>query len=337
MRILFDSYNTVMQNSGGGVQMRIGKMYNYLRGIDSIEKVKLYDKWSDKLCDYDILHIFKDNIDDVNLISYAKSSGLKIVVSSVIPQMDVAKIKLGLFLQKIVKINNTFSLLRLGLQLSDAIVAQTIQEADFISKIYNIKKEKIHIIPNGVKESILDQYDPTKKKDIVLCVGRFDHNKNQLSLIKAIKDLGLPLHFVGGPSVEEKHYYNECKNLATGDNNIVFHGWLQNESKELLNLYQRAKVVVLISHKEIFGNSLIEGAASGANLVASNSIPTSEWEFNEHCVRVSPDSVQDIRKGIENAFYMPLSSFNHYKVINLFSWPKIAERYYNLYNNLMNQ
>lgn len=315
--------------------MRIKKMLEYLHSRPDVESVKLYDKWHDKLTDYDIIHIFKDSLDCIGLMDYAKEAGLKTVLSSVIPQMYEARIRFALAIQRIIRVQNTYSMLFRGLDLSDAIVAQTRQEADFINKIYGISRAKIHIIPNGVNETLLDRYHNTTAKDIVLCVGRFDTNKNQLSLIRALKNSGIPLHFVGGSAVNEKSYYEECRKVADHDGNIVFHGWLGNDSEELANLYERAKVVALISHKEIFGNSLIEGAASGANLVASNSIPVDEWNFGHHCLKVSPTSIEEIRHGVLNAWSMPASSEIHEQTAKLFSWSSVVNQYVEIYKSLL--
>ncbi len=323
-----------MQNGGGGVQMRIGKMQQYFCCCSEISQVKLFDKWNDKIKDFDILHVFKDTIDSLELIAYAKAAGVKIVMSSVIPQMHSIKIRGALLLKRISKIHNTYSMLHKGLSISDCIIAQTIKEADFLSKAYNINSEKIKVIPNGVKEDLLENYNPSVSKDIVLCVGRFDRNKNQLSLIKAMKGLGIPLHFVGGPAINETNYYKECRRIAGNDCNIIFHGWLSNQSTELLSLYQRAKVVALVSHKEIFGNSLIEGAAAGANLVASKCIPTKEWNFDEHCVNVIPTSVNNIRTGVIKAFNIPISKSIHEQTVMQFSWQNVIERYIGVYKSL---
>ena len=78
INVAIDSYNTVYQRGGGGIPMRIAKIQNGLsaEGIN----VALFDKWNDKLSDFQILHVFKDNIDSFAEIVYAKESGLKIVI-----------------------------------------------------------------------------------------------------------------------------------------------------------------------------------------------------------------------------------------------------------------
>ena len=59
MKVLFDSYSTVTQNQAGGVGIKVKKTYQNLSG--KLE-VKLFDKWTDKIEDYDVLNVFKTSI-----------------------------------------------------------------------------------------------------------------------------------------------------------------------------------------------------------------------------------------------------------------------------------
>ena len=333
INVAIDSYNTVYQRGGGGIPMRIAKIQNGLsaEGIN----VALFDKWNDKLSDFQILHVFKDNIDSFAEIVYAKESGLKIVISSVIPQEGGLKIKLGLALYRLFKINNTYSYLRHVLMLSDAIVAQTKKESVFIQKNYGINGSKIHIIPNGIHESVVNSYDPTISKDIVLCVGRFDRNKNQLNLIRALKGINVPVHFVGGPVPDEKDYYEACLKEADNSPYFVFHGWLKQGSDDLINLFQRAKVSVLISHKEIFGNAFVEGAAAGANLVVTKSLPVHEYGFREGYYQVAPTDVNGIKEAILVAYKKDVPKDLRENAIKRYSWESVILKHIKLYETLL--
>lgn len=333
LKVLIDSYNNVMQHGGGGVPMRIRKFMHYFDESDL--DASLFNKWEDKLEDCDILHIFKANIDSYSQIAYAKNLGKKVVVSTVIPQEKIFRIKFAILLNKLFRINNTYSLLRLTLLLADALVAQTKKEANFISHVYGIDPRKIIVIPNGVNEDILNGYNPKDKKDILLYVGRFDSNKNQLSLIKALEGTEIECHFIGGEAIEEPNYYRECKELAGNNKRIHFHGWLRSDSEDFLALYKRAKVVALISHKEIFGNSLIEGGACGANLVATKELPVGEWGFGDTCISVNSNDINDIRYGLQKAFATPNDERIHDLVTKQFSWRAIADRHIDLYNSLL--
>lgn len=334
MKVIIDSYNNVMQHDGGGVQMRIRKFLKYFSESSAVE-AKLFDKWTDKLHDYDIIHEFKATMEPYALLSFAKEEGLKIVLSSVIAQEKELRIKIALGLNKVIPFNNSYSLLQRNLNLADAVIAQTQKEALFIHRYYHIPMQKLHVIPNGVNEAILASYTPEVEKDIVLCVGRFDHNKNQLNLIHAAKDTGYEVHFIGGKALDDPQYYNTCVNAAKGQTNIIFHGWLDNTSEEFLSLYKRARVVALVSHHEIFGNSLIEGAACGANLLATDVLPTHEWGFNEHCVKVRVSDIDSLRQGLIKAFTIPLDSSLHDIVESRFSWQTIARQHISIYQNLL--
>lgn len=325
-----------MQHNAGGVQMRISKLLHHFSFIPTAE-VKLFDKWNDKLCDYDILHEFKDTIEPYALFAFAKKEGIKIVMSSVIAQERALSIRVALALNKAIPFSNTYSLLRHNLCMADAIVAQTQKEAEFITKYYKIPKSKIHIIPNGVNEALLKNYSADCQKDIVLCVGRFDHNKNQLALIEASKGQKFEIHFVGGSAIDDSSYYNQCKKAAEGHNNIIFHGWLKNTDQKYLELYSRAKVVALVSHHEIFGNSLIEGAACGANLLATDVLPTEEWGFDKHCIKVRVSDRHSMREGLELAYNMPVDSYLHDLAEIRFSWENIAKAHMALYESLLSK
>lgn len=334
MRIAIDSYTNVMQHAEGGIPMRIRKLLEYLvtRNIDA----RLNNKWEDKLKDFDILHVFKANIDSYNQIEYAKKLGTKVVLSSVIPTNNRLKISIALKSNKLLHLQNPYSLLKRELLNADAVIAQTSVEREFIAKNYSISRDKIHIIPNGVEEKILDSFNPKENKSILLCVGRFDRNKNQMSLIKAINGLDYECHFVGGPAIEDPCYFEECKRVAATNHNIHFHGWLKNTSNECIDLYKKAKVVCLISKNEIFGNSLIEGAACGANLVSTAALPIREWGFSNNCEIV--DNVTDIpaiRNAVETAILKPSTSELHRIVMHNFSWSSIVERHIMLYKELL--
>ena len=336
MNILIDSYNGVMQHDGGGVQMRISKFLKYFFQSEGVT-AKLFDKWEDKLRDYDIIHEFKAQLDSYALLYLAKEQGLKTVLSSVIPQENGRRIQFALMANKLIPFQNAYSLIQKELFNVDAIVAQTNKEASFISQRYKVSRDKIYVIPNGVNELIVESYNPRDNKDIILCVGRFDYNKNQLSLIEAVKGLNVELHFVGGAAIEAPNYYEECIRAAEKHKNIIFHGWLSNSSEEYLKLYRRARVVALVSHKEIFGNSLIEGAACGANLLSTDVLPTEEWGFNHHCVKVDVSSPTFIKEGLEKALSIPLDSSLHDMTEEHFSWENIARKHIQLYDKLLNK
>ena len=274
MKVYITSYNTAFQNASGGVQVRIT---NYLKHIKKLADVKKMDIWEDKIENCDILHVFKANIDSYSLIRLAHDKNKRIVLSSVIPQDKRFNIRYNLLLSRVLRIQTGYQLIKQELVFADVVIAQTEQEKVFISKYYGISPQKIEVVPNGIsidyneecRYALQSKYDISKK--FLLQVGRFDENKNQLSVIRALKGSGVPVLFIGGPDPMCQDYYNKC--LSEADDNFTFLGWVDNGSPEIQSAYMNAHAVILPSKKEIFGNSLIEAGAAGARLVATQSLP----------------------------------------------------------------
>lgn len=336
--IYVDSYKIVMQNSSGGIPMRINKMKLISSSRNDIN-FHLFNQWTDKIVDCDILHIFKVSIDSYNLALMAKKNNKKIVLSSVIPIDKSMNIKLANFVYKFFPVLNTYTIYKKMLLIADVVIAQTSKEKKHIVRNYNISPNKIIVIPNGVEESILcREFDEKQVRDIVLCVGRFDENKNQMSLIKALKDTNIPLYFVGGPSLDFDIYYERCLKQARQNKNIHFIGWLEHNSEELMNLFNRSKVVALVSYKEIFGNSIIEGAASGANLVITNVLPVEDWQFDkDHYALIKAKSIKSIRKAVIEMYNCELSNQTKEVVKKKFDWNNVFNEYAKIYKALMGE
>lgn len=332
MKILIDSFNNVIQNPAGGVQIRIGNYVKFFNKTTTEHTVKLYNKWEDKLEDYDVLHVFKATIDSYNLCALAKKKGLKIVISAVIPPENSIKIKLLLNMP-----SSCQRLLKKMFDLSDYIVCQTKKEADFITKIYKVSNSKIHVIPNGVDLKFKDcnpdifreRYNI--KGEFALQVGRFDSNKNQLSVIRAVKNTDIQMVFIGGEDPNEKEYYEKCEIEAT--DNVKLLGWIENGGDMLASAYNAAKVTILPSYSEIFGNSLMEGGMAGCNLIVTQALPIEEWGLEEKCLSIDPRKVDDIKKVIIKSMSMDRDKSVTNIIEQNFSWPRVVNKYIDLYKD----
>ncbi|WP_010249569.1 glycosyltransferase family 4 protein [Myroides injenensis] len=338
MKILIDSYNTMCQNTSGGVQTRVKKHLEYLTKRN--KEYKLFDKWNDKVEDFDIIHIFKITLDSYNLVNYSSNKGKKIVLSSVIAIEKKINIKLGLLISKIFRVKTGYWFTQQMLLQSDAIVAQTIKEAKFIEENYSIDSSKIHIIPNGInlvfkyRESQLAFEILGYRKPYVLQVGRFDRNKNQLNVIKALKGTGIPVVFVGGEYFNEKAYYKECRDLA--DENFVFIDWLKHGDELLESLYVNAQVLVLPSHKEIFGNVLFEGGAAGINLAVTDVLPIESFGISKFCTSFKASNINSIKNAVMKEYYKDKIAGQSKFFIENFSWDEAVIKYIDIYNSLIN-
>lgn len=331
MKVIFASYYSCCQNASGGVQNRLRKIASLLqeRGI----KTELFNPFETKLEKGDILHVFMLSLDTHFLIQYAKRKGVKVVISTIVPLVGEFKLKIYKSLSKL-PLMTTYKFNRLALLAADALITESQQESEFICKNYNISSKKCYVIPNGIDikpdcgECINEMQEFRKK--YVLQVGRFDQNKNQLNVIKALKNSSYDLVLVGGPG--DQTYYESCLKEAEGCANVHFLGWLKSESPELISAYSHADTVILPSHYETFGLVAIEGASCGAKLILSNTLPIIHYDVFKNCLRVDPNNTDDIKNKVKLSMESDIPSDFSKNVRSFFSWNSIIDQHIKLYN-----
>lgn len=336
--VLVDSYNLVCQNASGGVKVRIE---NFEKNIKNKIKLKKFDKWADAVKDYDVVHVFKSSSESWSLLKYAHANNIPVVVSSVVPSEKRWIIKANHYICKMIPLYSDRYMNELVLANADAICAQTEKEKKFLMRTFRIPGEKITVIPNGISLEdlpIADTYFEEKtgiNSGFILQVGRFDENKNQLNVIRAVKGTDMTLVLIGGPDRTCPEYYEQCKKEA--GENVHFLGWVDHDDPLLQAAYRAAHTVILPSHKEIFGNSLVEGGACGANLVVSKALPIWEWGIKELCLQIDPKSVEDIKKALQTSVDTPKNQAVADKIRNLFSWDKVTDAYIRIYEKVINE
>lgn len=181
MKILVNSYYNFAQNTAGGVY---SKVMNYIHSAkDSDLTIKQFDVWNDKVMDYDIIHYFALKAEFMDQMYMAKKLGKKIVISSIVTIADAKRTRLKIKFGRYLHLQTNENIRQSMLQMADAIITETRKEKDYIVDAYGIDPVKIHVIPNGVSEEVLDG-DPELimgKLGLTLTfcvqVGRFDSNK----------------------------------------------------------------------------------------------------------------------------------------------------------------
>ena len=338
MKVLINSYDNSFQNVSGGVQTKIN---SYTEHMSMKCTLKLFDKWNDKLTDYDILHIFMASSDSYELVRLAKEKKLKIVVSAVQSANRPFRILYNLLIGKLTHTYNPYVMIKFIYDAADAIICETVKEKEFIQKMFFVHDEKIKVIPNGIDFNTSITTDEGKRffeksgiaGKYILQVGRFDPNKNQLNVIKAVKDTDMQLVLIGGEDKNFPEYYNECKKCA--GNNVHFLGWIEHKSPLLRYAYQNAQTVILPSKHEIFGNSLWEGGICGCNLVATDVLPIRSWGLEKYVLTVKSNSVTDIKNKLLNSYSMPQNNELSEIIKTLFSWELVTDQHVNLYNEVL--
>lgn len=338
MKVLIHTYDTAYQNQAGGVHNRIERTVMALRKL-GIE-IDFFDKYSTDIKDYDILHIFKLDIASKQLIDYAKAVGVKVVVSSIM-SVDRGWVVDCYWMLKWIPLatiyKQTFSIC----SKLDGVIVETPKEAEYMRKHYHIDNEMLSVVPNGANdvsskdESIYSALG--KKVEYALLVSRFDKNKNQLNVIKALKNTNIEIVFIGGADMSDPHYYDICLEEAYGCDNIHFLGWLNSDNELLKSALGHGSAIICSSYQETFGLSIVEGVMAGATPVISNTLPILEFKTFEDCLTFSPNDIEDIRKKIIKAMHIPKNFKLVEEAKKEFSWESVANKHLDIYRNLLNQ
>lgn len=333
MKIIYHGYNTCCQNSTGGVQLRLRKIASLVekRGVE----VELFNPFETKIKRGDILHIFMATPENFNLIQYMKRRGVKVVISTIVNLCDAKKLWLYKSIRKL-PVFTPYKMVRLDLQVADFLITESQKESAFLKKYYGIDLNNTQIIPNGVD---VDDYDGPdiweklgKQCTYVLQVGRFDANKNQLNVIKALKNTDVDVVFIGGPGNET--YYTKCREEAKEASNIHFLGWCESGSALLRSAYAHADSVILPSFDETFGLTAIEGGMKGAKILFSNTLPIVDYPVFSECRKFSPNSIAEIRKTVEESIREEKNPSLRQNVIRTFNWDSIIDSHLAIYNRI---
>ena len=336
IKIVLQGYSLCCQNKAGGAQSRIRKICSLLNKTDCVES-SLFSTFETDLSDADVLHIFLLNSENYSLINYAKRNKKKVVISAIASLSCGRQVDLHRTIFSKLPILTTYKMMIESAQMADCIIVETPKEYDFIKKHYKISPDRLKIIPNGVDEINYfgkEFFDVLGKEcKYVLHVGRFDENKNQLNVIKAMRGSGIHVVFIGGS--DGQGYYELCQKEAEGYDNIHFLGWLESDSQLLKSAYAYADTFVMPSFNETFGLVLLEAGIAGAKLVISNTLPILDHEVFRTCRTFNPASVDDIKMSVIETFNAEKEGEFKNQLRNTFSWDRVISQHIECYRSVL--
>lgn len=155
--------------------------------------------------------------------------------------------------------------------LADCIIVISSYSAKELSEVYHVKKKKMVKIPNPV---ILDKAAYTEKEwsyggHTVICVGRYVEVKQQDIAIKAFSRVAERIEdaklIICGEGSQKSHLEKLIKAL-----NLQDKVYLLGFQSDITYYYEHAKVFLLTSDNEAFGNVVVEAMAAGLPVVSLN-------------------------------------------------------------------
>jgi glycosyltransferase involved in cell wall biosynthesis len=184
---------------------------------------------------------------------------------------------------------------------------------------------KLDVWPNGVDsywlENQVKKVDASAIENRILFVGRFNNNKNLLTVYQSLlslraKGFNYNLTLVGGSA--------DDFNLLTSDDSVEL-GWIEIipklEKEGLIKLYRSSLCLVVPSIYETFGLVYIEALSQSCPVIYSRDQAIDGFFESDLCIAVSPLNIPDIEDAI-----IKLSSLQHSFNCSLaqFDWDNVG-------------
>ena len=192
-------------------------------------------------------------------------------------------------------------------------------------KAYN-RSDKYVVIPNGLEISKYKALaNADKKEKRILLMGRMQRSKNMQTSLKAISMVNLGdwrVDILGdGPYREKLEILVDELKLR---DKVTFYGWLENGSKDQLDLLSKASIYITASEFENCPMAVIETIAGGCYPLLSDIeahrllVPDDEFYFEPH-------DVQRLSEKLQNR--IDIGEANYAYDLDRYDWSKVIKQY----------
>lgn len=333
----------VVENFGnmfrGGAEVQYEKTYEALKkmGID----VNYISRESKELKEYDIYHFFKSFDFSWELVKALKREKIPYIVSTIyLPsRYNLTKFIYKYFVRLLpLKLRTQFVLGQRYEFWRNAkyLCPNTSYEANFFK---DLGFNNIKIVYNGIdleevalnnQDRMYELYPQFKDMKYVLNVGRVEDRKNQILLVKACKELNVPLIIIG--KIANRDYLKEIEKINYEKCHLL--GAIYD--KEILNaFYKDAEIFALPSILETPGLAALEAMYYNSKILITNNGGTEDYfeDMVEYC---NPNRYESILIGLKKLLEDNDKNYSSH-VASKFTWENVVKEYIELYNKSINQ
>lgn len=330
MRVAFATYPTAFEQPGGGEAVLLALREHLLqRGVD----VDLFDPWQGSLSSYDVLHYFSSIGSD--LFPYYRRY-LPLVVTPCFWPALPASVRIARNLSRGSKgvlrrhVSSPFEHV-------DVLTPHTRLEATLLMQNYHARRDQLAVIPHGRAEEFASGSRTAFAQQhglrpYVLCVGRIEPIKNQLRLVRALREVEFDLVLIGDAAVGAEAYYASCR--AAAGPRTTFLPQMPRDSTELVDAIAGAACVVVPSVYEIWSLVAHEAGASGVPIAASSGGSMREllspWAFF-----FDPADERELRDAVRSAARREVSLRQQQDFLNRPTWDDVARMVQRLYERVL--
>ncbi len=208
---------------------------------------------------------------------------------------------------------------RVTYEMADLLLPNSRSEGEAIRRELGVTTP-YHVVPNAVDERRFTPGPAGAARDYILYSGRFEPHKNQLGLIRALKnETRWPVILVGQSHPHHAAYHRQCRRELPPHFRIL-DGVPQ---EELVPLYRAARVHVLPSWFETTGLVSLEAALCGCNVVTTERGYARDY-FGALAWYCDPASPASIREAVRAAWETPVDPVLRAHVLDRFTWMHTA-------------
>ena len=185
---------------------------------------------------------------------------------------------------------------------ADEIIVLSKGVQEYFKETYG---RETHFIPNGVNRpqireaSLITDKFGLKKDSYILFLGRLVPEKGIRYLVEAFKNVKTDKKLViAGGSSDTDSFMKELKDLAKGDDRILFTGFVQGAMLD--ELYSNAYIYTLPSDLEGMPLSLLEAMSYG-NCCLVSDIPECAEVVEDKALIFKKSDVEDLREKLQDA------------------------------------
>ncbi|MGQ9708405.1 MAG: glycosyltransferase family 4 protein [bacterium] len=311
MKVLFASYSAITV-LGGGVEVQVRSLARVLKKLGV--EVVLFDPWKRyDLTQFKIFHLFGANVGTYHLGRAIKSLGMKLVLTPVFySRHNPGKLRTATMIAtKLRKFSGCWTehlLCKELCRMADMVLVNTDDELTLITNVFDIPKEKIDKVPNGVDQRFCnatpDQFiERYRLKDFVLYVGHIGMGrKNLLPLLQVLNKNQLQGVLIG-PAINSEYGY-KCLEIIKNAPNLLMITGLAQDSPLLESAYAACDTFILPSLYETPGLSALEAGLAGAKVCITRYGGTREY-FGDYANYLEPASVASIEKALKETLKRP--------------------------------
>lgn len=242
---------------------------------------------------YDVVHFHAEG--PCAMLWLPKLFGKRCIAT--IHGIDWQRAKWGGFASKYIKFGE-----KVAAKYADEIIVLSEGVQKYFADTY---KRKTVFIPNGVNRPIIRRPQLIKEKygldkdEYILFLGRLVPEKGITYLIEAFKGVTTDKKLViAGGSSDTYTFMQELKQLAEGDNRIIFTGFVQGQMLE--ELYSNAYVYTLPSDLEGMPLSLLEAMSYG-NCCLTSDIAECAEVVEDKAILFKKSDIDDLKEKLQYA------------------------------------